>query len=148
MKRNSWVFLKSALLIVFTLFVFGVLLHHEVAHTQGRQEPGRSIGTVTTQGDLIVMTLNKDALGRANMFDLVQRTLRFTPEGTGYRAENLALKWDAEFGSALTSAQVTLRNFAFPFSGKNWDSLSVGATGSISFGNSSVAQGGTGAPGA
>src|SRR5262249_59270623 len=49
-------------------------------------------------------------------------------------AENVAVKWDAEFGAALTGPQLTLRNFAFPYSGKNWDSLSVGATGSISFG--------------
>src|SRR5262249_18810786 len=65
---------------------------------------------------------------------LVGRTLRFTPEGTGYRAENLALKWDPEFGDALTEPQVMLRKFAFPYSGKSWESLAVGMTGSISFG--------------
>jgi hypothetical protein len=72
------------------------------SHAQGRQEPGRAIGTVRTQGDLIVMTLNEGALGKANMFDLVRRTLRFTPDGAGYRAENVALKWDAEFGVPVT----------------------------------------------
>ena len=46
----------------------------------GAAEPGRSIGTISTQGDLIVMTLNEDALGKANLFDLVRRTLRFTPQ--------------------------------------------------------------------
>jgi hypothetical protein len=111
---------------------------------QGRQEPGRSIGTVRTQGDLIVMTLKEDALGKANMFDLVRRTLRFTPDGAGYRAENVALKWDAELGAALTHPQVTLRNFAFPFSGKTWEAMSVGVTGSISFG---AAPSGAGAQG-
>jgi hypothetical protein len=96
------------------------------------------------------MTLDERVLGRANMFDLVGHTLRFTPEGAGYRAENLALKWDAEFGATLTGPQVTLRNFAFPFSGKNWDALSVGTTGSISFGsfgNLGAAQASTGAGG-
>src|SRR5437660_12139294 len=108
MKRSSWFFLKSAWLIAFVilLYVFGILPHHEVAHTQGRQEPGRSIGTVTTQGNLIVMTLNEGALGKANMFDLVRHTLRFTPEGAGYRAENLTLQWDSEFGTEMTSPQV------------------------------------------
>jgi len=148
MKRSGWFFLKSASLIVFAVSVFGVFSHHEVAHTQGRQDPGRSIGTVTTQGDLIVMTLNKDALGKANMFDLVRHTLRFTPEGTGYRAENLALQWDSEFGAQITSPQVMLRNFAFPYSGKSWDSLSVGTTGSISFGAVQNAGGGPGGGGA
>jgi hypothetical protein len=144
MKRSSRFFLTSGGLIVFgvLLYAFGVLPPHPVAQTQGRQEPGRSIGTIKTQGDLIVMTLDEGVLGKANMFDLVGRTLRFSPEGTGFRAENLALKWDSEFGDALNSAQVTLRNFAFPYSGKNWDSLSVGTTGSISFGATQSGAGG------
>src|ERR1051325_2106448 len=98
MKRSSWFFLKSAWLIVFALTVFGVLPHHEVAHTQGRQEPGGSIGTITTQGGLIVMTLNEVPLGKANMLDLVRHPLRFPAQGSSYRAENLALQWDPEFG--------------------------------------------------
>jgi hypothetical protein len=80
------------------------------------------------------MTLNEDALGHANLFDLGRRTLRFTPEGNGYRAENLTLQWDPEFGAEITNPQVSLRNFAFPYSGKSWDALSVGTTGSVSFG--------------
>jgi hypothetical protein len=107
-----------------------------------RQEPGKPIGTVTTQGDLIVMTLNEGALGKENLFDLARRTVRFTPEGAGYRAETLALQWDAEFGAELSGSQATLHQFAFPFSGKNWDAFSVGATGSISFGE--AAGGGAG----
>jgi hypothetical protein len=42
-------------------------------HAQSRQEPGRSIGTITTQGNLIVITLNEGALGKANRFDLARR---------------------------------------------------------------------------
>ena len=53
------------------------------ALAQGRQEPGRSIGSVATQDELIVMTLDKDVLGKVNFFDLVRHTLRFTPDGTG-----------------------------------------------------------------
>src|SRR5262245_50265707 len=102
----------------------------DTMHAQGQQTPGQSIGTVTTQGDLIVMTLNESALGTANMFDLVGRTLRFTPEAGGYRAENIALEWDAELGGEMTGAQVALKNFSFPFSGKTWDTFSVGTTGS------------------
>ena len=100
---------------------------------QGRQGPGRSIGSITTQGDLIVMELNEGAPGKANLFDLAGRTLRFTPDGPGYRAENTSLQWDAEFGPAITNPQVTLSNFAFPYSGKTWNSFSVGTTGSIAF---------------
>ena len=124
----------EAVLWLIIFGVCGILWHGTVAHGQPRQEPGRSIGTITTQGDLIVMTLNEGVFGKANTFDLARRTLRFTPEGTGYRAENLPLQWDAEFGRELSDPQLTLRNFSFPYSGKSWDSLSVGVTGSISFG--------------
>jgi hypothetical protein len=101
--------------------------------SQGRTEPGKSIGTITTQGDLIVLTLAEGALGRANLFDLAGRSLRFTPDGPAYRVENGPLRWDAEFGEAMAGAQATLRQFTFPFSGQNWNALSVGTTGSISF---------------
>jgi hypothetical protein len=102
-------------------------------HAQPRLEPGRSIGKVSTRDNLIVMELDDAALGHANMFDLAGRTLKFTPEGPAYRIENQALQWDAEFGDELGTAQAALKGFAFPFSGKNWDSLSVGLTGTIAF---------------
>src|SRR6266852_5048169 len=126
MKRRTWFFLRSAWLIVFVLCVFGILWRGSVAYSQGRQEPGRSIGTITTQGDLIVMTLNDGVFGKANMFDLPRHTLRFTPEAAGYRAENLAQQWDSEFGAEMGGAQLSLHSFSFPYSGKSWDTFSVG----------------------
>ena len=78
------------------------------------------------------------------MFDLVRHTLRFTPEGTGYRAENLALQWDPEFGAEMSGSQAALKSFAFPFSGKTWNSFSVGVTGSIAFGETAAGRGGRG----
>src|SRR5205814_8917118 len=134
MKRRSWFFLNRAWLIVLVFCLSGILPSGGVAYGQGRQEPGRSIGTITTQGDLIVMTLNEGVFGKSNMFDLARRTLRFTPDGSGYRAENLALQWDSEFGKEMNDPQLTLHNFSFPYSGKRWDSFSVGIAGSISFG--------------
>jgi hypothetical protein len=103
-------------------------------HAQFGDEPGHSIGKVTVEGKLIVLTLNDGELGRANLFDLAHHTLRFTPEGNGYRVANIPFAWDGDFGPALTSPQVTLKNLAFPFSGKTWTSLSVGMTGTIVFG--------------
>ncbi len=79
------------------------------------------------------MTLNPGVLGRENLFDLNQRTLRFTPGPGGYRIQNLPLHWDADFGAKATGAAVKLTNFAFPFSGKLWRTLSVGMNGSIAF---------------
>src|SRR5450432_977060 len=105
--------------------------------SQSRQEPGHSIGSVSTQNGLIVMTLNEGALGKANMFDLARRTLRFTPEGAAYRVESGPLRWDSDFGAELTEPTAKLQHVAFPFSGKTWDTLSVGVNGSISFGPTS-----------
>jgi len=119
------------------LLACGALLHGSMARAQGRQEPGRSIGKVSTEGNLIVMELDEGALGKTNLFDLVGRTLRFIPDGQGYRVENAPLQWDREFGAELAGSQVTLRNFKFPYSGKDWDAFSVGTTGSVSFGGES-----------
>ena len=101
---------------------------------QYRQEPGRSLGTVTTRGNLIIMTLDEGVLGKPNLFNLAHHTVRFTPDGAGYRIENLAETWDPEFGAPLTQNEVALKNFAFPFSGKTYNSFSVGVTGSLVFG--------------
>jgi hypothetical protein len=117
------------------LVLCGLLLYPSLSYAQEEQtEPGHPIGKVSTKGDLIVMELDEGALGKANLFDLVGRTLRFTPEGFRYRVENEALHWDSEFGPELAGAELTLHQFAFPFSSRNWNSFRVGRTGSISFG--------------
>ncbi len=133
-KRNHF-----SLRVLLILFV--VQLAATVVRAQGREEPGKSIGKVTVVGNLILMELNKGALGQQNLFDLARRTVRFTPEGTGYRVENLPVEWDADFGQQLSGPQVSLHNFQFPFSGKTWDSFSVGVTGSIRFGAPIAAPG-------
>ena len=124
--------IRHALHILLILVI--ILLPKSFAHAQGREEPGKSIGKVSVYGNLILMELDKGALGQQNLFDLDHRTLRFTPGSAGYRVEKLPLRWDADFGQELSSPTVTLHNFSFPFSGKTWDSFSVGVTGSIRFG--------------
>jgi len=101
-----------------------------------QRQPGHPIGKVTTIGNLIHLELDKGAIAPERLFDLDHRTLRFTPDGNGYRIENVALAWDADFGPALTGGTATLKNFSFPFSGKNWETLNV-ATGSVTFGTMS-----------
>jgi hypothetical protein len=103
-------------------------------HGQREDQRGRGIGKVSIQGDLVVMELNDDALGKTNLFDLVGRTLRFTPERSRYVVENGPLQWDPDFGSELAGSEVSLHQFAFPFSGQHWSSFRVGTTGSIRFG--------------
>jgi hypothetical protein len=111
-----------------------MMLRPTLEHAQYGPGQGHSIGSVTTRGNLIVLTLDEGVLGKANLFDLEHRTLRFTPDGAGYRVENLPLQWDSDFGPEMAGSQTTLKNFTFPFSGKSWDSFSVGMTGSIAFG--------------
>jgi len=98
-----------------------------------QRQPGRPIGKVTAIGNLIHLELDKGAVTPERPFDLDHRTLRFTPDGAGYRVENTALVWDADFGAPLTGGTAALKNFSFPFSGKNWDTLNV-ATGAVTFG--------------
>src|SRR5688500_13852509 len=64
-----------------------------------QRAPGRPIGKVTTIGNLIHIEMDADAVTPARLFDLDHRTLRYTPDGSGYRVENAALVWDAEFGT-------------------------------------------------
>lgn len=122
MSRRSGVLVAAAVLLP------------ALALAQGRRPPqGHSIGSVSVQGHLIVMTLNPGALGTQNLFNLNHRTLRFTPAAGGYRIANLPLQWDANFGAAVTTASVPIDHFAFPFAGKTWTSISIGTTGSITF---------------
>lgn len=98
--------------------------------------PGRSLGKVSVLGKLVVVQLDRDALGKANLFNLSGRTLRFIPEGSRYRVENVPLRWDPDFGRELTGAEATLHGFAFPFGNRSWHSFLVGTTGSLRFGGS------------
>jgi hypothetical protein len=125
----------------------GILGLHALLCAQGRQEPGKSIGKIAVQGNLIVMTLDEGVLGKPNLFDLAHRTLRFTPDGSRFRAETAALQWDSDFGPEMAGSQVKLENFSFPFSGKSWNTFGVGLTGSITFGEPPAGgrgRGGTG----
>jgi hypothetical protein len=112
----------------------GILTLNARLYAQGRQEPGKSIGKISVQGNLIVMTLDEGVLGKPRQFDLGHRTLRFTPDGPQYHAETAAWQWDADFGPEMTGSQAKLQNFPFPFSGKSWTAFSVGMTGSMTFG--------------
>ena len=127
------------------IFAAITFLHPSLA--QRFSEPGHPIGTVTTKGNLIVLTLKKNALGKENLFDLAGRTLRFTPDGAAYRVETAGLEWDDKYGEEMPGPQAALQQFQFPFSGKTWPGFSVGVTGSITFGAATPAPGGPGGPG-
>jgi len=112
-----------------------------------KQVPGKKIGTIKTAGNIIHLELDEGVI-QQNLFDLDKRTIRFTPvapkpggEGGpvapkpgGFKAENLPLQWDAATGTPLQGNDVRLTKFQFPFSGRNWDAMTVTTTGLISFG--------------
>ena len=102
------------------LVSYGLLLPISLSSAQQDDEPGRSIGKVSTKGSLIVMELDDGVLGKVNLFDLTGYTLRFTPTGSLYRIERLPLRWDSDYGPELTGFEANLQEFAFPFSGKSW----------------------------
>ena len=112
----------------------GLVLNLGSSYAEQQKTPGQSIGQVSTNGDLIVIELDRAALGQPNLFDLVGRTLRFSPAGSRYRVTNQTLQWESDYGVELTGSDVSLQRFTFPFSGQRWSSFSVGTTGSIRFG--------------
>ena len=112
----------------------GLVLNLVPSYAGQQKTAGRSIGQVSRNGDLIVIELDRAALGQPNLFDLVGRTLRFSPDGSRYRVANQTLRWEPDYGVELTGADVRLQRFTFPFSGQRWSSFSVGTTGSIRFG--------------
>jgi hypothetical protein len=112
----------------------GLVLNPASPYAGQQKTPGHSIGQVSTNGDLIVIELDRAAIGQPNLFDLVGRTLRFSPAGSRYRLTNRTLQWEADYGVELSGSDVSLQRFTFPFSGQRWSSFSVGTTGSIRFG--------------
>lgn len=134
MSRRKQHFCRIDVVLLCGLLFFLIDSTFSQAQDDERVEQGRLVGTISSQGNLIVMELNEGALGKANLFDLAGRTLRFLPDGVRYRVENGALAWDSDFGPELKEAEVNLRQFTFPFSGQHWTSFRVGKTGSIRFG--------------
>jgi hypothetical protein len=84
-----------------------------------KQVAGRKVGNVTTRGNIITLELDADAVVPHNLFDLDRRTIRFTPAGAGYRAENLPLQWDTarRRGAAGTSQPGTAQQVQIPVLG-------------------------------
>lgn len=133
-SRAGWLFFEIMLIVC----AFLVL---PAAHAQEGEESGHPIGKASVLRNLVLLELDEGALGQENLFDLGRHTLRFTLGSAGYRVETLPLRWDADFGQPMTGPKVTLHGFSFPFSGKTWDSFSVGVTGSIRFGEASTVFG-------
>jgi hypothetical protein len=80
-----------------------------------QRQPGHPIGKVTTIGNVIHLELDSGAITPERLFDLDHRTLRFTPDGAGFRVENVALVWDTDFGPALSGSAAPSLDSGFRF---------------------------------
>ena len=95
---------------------------------------------LVTADNRILVELAPDEATRPNLFDLNERTLVFTPDGTGrYSREVRALEWEEEIGEevvyrAVYGAVIMLESFDFPFAGQRWDSFHLGPPGVLTFG--------------
>ena len=95
---------------------------------------------LVTADNQILVELAPDEATRPNLFDLNQRTVVFTPDGTGrYSREVRALEWEEEIGEevvygAVYGAVIMLESFDFPFAGQRWDSFHLGPPGVLTFG--------------
>jgi hypothetical protein len=94
---------------------------------------GQVSGSVRTSGDVVVLELDEGVVSDQNLFDLDGRTLRFSPDATGFRVQTLPLEWVAEPGEPLEGDEVEL-GFPFPFSDTVWTSAVVDDMGLITFG--------------
>ena len=92
---------------------------------------------LVTADNQILVELAPDEATRPNLFDLNERTVVFTPDGTGrYSREVRALEWEEEIGEAIKylPAVIMLESFDFPFAGQRWDSFHLGPPGVMTFG--------------
>ena len=83
-------------------------LFEPVIHPEEEVEPGRAIGKVSTNGDVIVMEFDDSALGKTNLFDLVGHTRRFTPERSGYRPNGGSVTGDDNWTPRVHDHEPTL----------------------------------------
>ncbi len=93
-------------------------------------------GISPTMDNQILVELMPEDTTPANLFDLNERTLVFTPDGEGgYSREVQPLAWEEHIGAVVADgALIALESFAFDFAGQSWDSFYVSRHGLLTFG--------------
>lgn len=93
-------------------------------------------GVSTTADGRILLELRPEDITPANPFDLNRRTVVFTPDGAGGYARTVtALDWEEDWGDPVADGEpVALRDFAFAFGGRGWESFHVSQRGVVTFG--------------
>lgn len=88
-----------------------------------------------TDSGLLILELNEDSISPASLFDLDNKTLRFTPESERYSLELLPSQFIEDTGSLSNIGdEQPIQNFQFPFSGEQWRNFYVNGFATVSFG--------------
>ena len=101
--------------------------------------PSTATGQIsTTANNQILVELTPDDTTPANLFDLNDRTLIFTPDGYGgYSRSVQSSRWEDDIGYAVADgAEIQLGSFTFDFAGRPWGSFYVSSAGLLTFGES------------
>lgn len=91
--------------------------------------------TVTEDGRLLV-ELAPGATPPGNPFDLADKTLTFTPNGSGAYSRSVGpVVWEEPIGDEVDhGAAVAFEGFRFEFGGRRWDSFYLSRRGRLTFG--------------
>ena len=102
--------------------------------------PGR---VSTTPDNQILVELAPEDTAPANLFDLNERTLVFTPDGHGgYSRSVRSVAWEEDIGQPIADrAEIPLESFMFDFAGQRWGSFFVSRHGLITFGEPFIHDG-------
>ncbi len=134
--------LSASIKISLLLFLLGTwadgnmgLNHHNAFASDSTQASAIDGISITPDNQILVELLPEDT-APANLFDLNERTLVFTPDGEGgYSRDVQPLAWEEDIGEAVADgAVIELERFAFDFTGQSWDSLHVSRHGLLTFG--------------
>ena len=129
--------LSANLKILTVLFLLGVWGIDQLdAFPAGSARTSAIDGISTTADDQILVELMPEDTTPANLFDLNERTLVFTPDGEGgYSREVQSLAWEEHLGAEVADgALIALESFTFDFAGQSWDSFHVSRHGLLTFG--------------
>ena len=132
----------SALKLSLVLFLLGVWIAGNGIPDQLDSSPGDTTrtsvldGISTTVDNQILVELMPEDATPANLFDLNEHTLVFTPDGEGgYSREVQPLAWEEHLGTVVADGTViALESFTFNFAGQSWDSFYVSHRGLLTFG--------------
>jgi hypothetical protein len=116
---------------------------HAVARDRGLQ-PAATERDSADVGEIAVIQDVGDVIVSPNAFDLAQKNLKFTTNGSGYDVTGISTGFRSPLGTRLTlqddDASEFTMPFAFPFYGTSQTRAFVNSDGNITFGESDTAS--------